>query len=72
MGDGEVWGVKGAAGGNLLAGPVMNGKAFQPEGETAIVTRRVAGQGESGEFMGPRDAPMPFQADHSSEMVSQP
>jgi hypothetical protein len=71
LGDGEVRGVKGAAGGGLFARPVMDGEAFQPEGEAAVVTRRVAGQGESGEFMSPRDAPLPFQADHSSEMVPQ-
>ena len=42
--DGEVRGVVSAAGRNLLAGSVMDGEAFQPEGETAVITRCVAGQ----------------------------
>ena len=44
LGDGEVWGVESAAGRNLLARPVMNGEALQPEGESAEITRCVAGQ----------------------------
>ena len=67
LGDGEVGGVEGAAGGNLLARPEMNGEAFQPEGETAMATRRVTGQGESGKFVGSRDTLLLFQADHSSK-----
>ena len=43
LGIGVVLGVEGAAGRNLLAAPVMKGKAFQPEGETTVFARRVAG-----------------------------
>jgi len=66
-----VWGVKGATRGDLFARPEMDGEAFDPEGETAVVAWGVSNSRGGGNFVSSWDAPFPFGQDHPAEMVAE-